>query len=484
MKQLLTYLFIIFSLVLQFTINAEAKEDIVKLLKNLDQLYKDGVIDKSQFERSKKKILELNNNKITKKKNQTKNDDLDKLLKNLTKLYKDGVFSKSQYENAKKKLLKSNNTKITKKETKQEKFKPEKTIQDNEAPIIDIASTITVNDASYEIEGKVSDKSNDIFIIVDGRTITAKNGKFKIKRFSPVNDKFKIIAIDQWGNTSKPKLDNIIIDQQETVATNVIDALDPSKIKTKSSKNRVALIFGIEKYVQAPDASFANLDAKYFYEYARKGFGISKSNIKLLVDEDANLISSLGTLKKWLPGKVVEGKTELIIFFAGHGLGSSDGKELYLLPQDSDPDLLTRTALSRTELFKSIIDLNPKSVTMFFDTCYSGISRDDKTLLASARPIRITPGDDGIVPDNFTIFSASQLDQISSGLKEAKHGIFSYYLMKGLEGKADSNNDNKITNGELLDYMDSKVSQKASALGRKQNPSLRGDPEKVLITYQ
>ncbi|MDC1040719.1 SHOCT domain-containing protein [Candidatus Pelagibacter sp.] len=484
MKQLLTYLFIIFSLVLQFTINAEAKEDIVKLLKNLDQLYKDGVIDKSQFERSKKKILELNNNKITKKKNQTKNDDPDKLLKNLTKLYKDGVFSKSQYENAKKKLLKSNNTKITKKETKQEKFKPEKTIQDNEAPIIDIASTITVNDASYEIEGKVSDKSNDIFIIVDGRTITAKNGKFKIKRFSPVNDKFKIIAIDQWGNTSKPKLVNIIIDQQETVAANVIDALDPSKIKTKSSKNRVALIFGIEKYVQAPDASFANLDAKYFYEYARKGFGISKSNIKLLVDEDANLISSLGILKKWLPGKVVEGKTELIIFFAGHGLGSSDGKELYLLPQDSDPDLLTRTALSRTELFKSIIDLNPKSVTMFFDTCYSGISRDDKTLLASARPIRITPGDDGIVPDNFTIFSASQLDQISSGLKEAKHGIFSYYLMKGLEGKADSNNDNKITNGELLDYMDSKVSQKASALGRKQNPSLRGDPEKVLITYQ
>ena len=484
MKQLLTYLFIIFSLVLQFTINAEAKEDIVKLLKNLDQLYKDGVIDKSQFERSKKKILELNNNKITKKKNQTKNDDPDKLLKNLTKLYKDGVFSKSQYENAKKKLLKPNNTKITKKETKQEKFKPEKTIQDNEAPIIDIASTITVNDASYEIEGKVSDKSNDIFIIVDGRTISAKNGKFKIKRFSPVNDKFKIIAIDQWGNTSKPKLVNIIIDQQETVAANVIDALDPSKIKTKSSKNRVALIFGIEKYVQAPDASFANLDAKYFYEYARKGFGISKSNIKLLVDEDANLISSLGTLKKWLPGKVVEGKTELIIFFAGHGLGSSDGKELYLLPQDSDPDLLTRTALSRTELFKSIIDLNPKSVTMFLDTCYSGISRDDKTLLASARPIRITPGDDGIVPDNFTIFSASQLDQISSGLKEAKHGIFSYYLMKGLEGNADSNNDNKITNGELLDYMDSKVSQKASALGRKQNPSLRGDPEKVLITYQ
>ena len=33
------------------------------------------------------------------------------------------------------------------------------------------------------------------------------------------------------------------------------------------------------------------------------------------------------------------------------------------------------------------------------------------------------------IPNNFTIFSASKLNQISSGLKEANHGIFSYYLI-------------------------------------------------------
>ena len=48
----------------------------------------------------------------------------------------------------------------------------------------------------------------------------------------------------------------------------------------------------------------------------------------------------------------------LIIFFAGHGLASSDGKELYILSQDSDPDLLVRTALSRTELFEEINGLS------------------------------------------------------------------------------------------------------------------------------
>ena len=55
--------------------------------------------------------------------------------------------------------------------------------------------------------------------------------------------------------------------------------------------------------------------------------------------------------------------------------------------------------------------------------------------------------------------------------------------MKGLEGKADLNKDNKITNGELLAYMDENVSQKAAELGRQQNPSLSGNPDKVLISF-
>ena len=231
-------------------------------------------------------------------------------------------------------------------------------------------------------------------------------------------------------------------------------------------------------------ASSANYDAKAFYQYAKNIFGVKNENIKILIDNEANLVSSLGALNKWLPSKIKKKHTELIIFFAGHGLASPNGKELYLLPQDGDSDLLERTAISRNEVFDIVKKLQPKKVTVFFDTCYSGVSRDEETLMADARPLRIIADDQEGIPDNFTIFSASQLDQISSGLKEVKHGIFSYYLMKGLEGNADFNNDNKITNGELLSYMDENVSQKASELGRQQNPSLAGDPNKVLISYR
>ena len=370
-------------------------------------------------------------------------------------------------------------------EKKIEDFKPENTKKDKTPPSILIAENITVKNSSYKIEGKVVDQgSKTIYVEIDGEIQKAVNGKFSFERFSPVDEKIEIVAIDQRGNRSKPKIVNVKILREDTTIAKSIEKLNPTKIKNSFSNNKVALIFGIENYKNVPDAKFANLDAEYFYEYARNVFGVRDDNIKLLVNENASLVDSYEAISIWLPGKIRRNQTELIIFFAGHGLASTDGKELYLLPNDGNADLLARTGLSRSEIFEQITKLNPKSVTMFLDTCYSGVSRDEQMLLASARPIRIEVEEDKSIPRNFTIFTASQLKQISSGLDEAKHGIFSYYLMKGLEGNADSNNDKKITNGELLAYMDENVSMKASELGRQQNPSLAGNPNKVLMSYR
>ena len=55
--------------------------------------------------------------------------------------------------------------------------------------------------------------------------------------------------------------------------------------------------------------------------------------------------------------------------------------------------------------------------------------------------------------------------------------------MKGLEGNADQNLDNKITNGELIAYLKQYVSEEAFINNRQQEPMLSGDPNKVLINY-
>ena len=64
--------------------------------------------------------------------------------------------------------------------------------------------------------------------------------------------------------------------------------------------------------------------------------------------------------------------------------------------------------------------------------------------------------------------------------KSSNHKVF---------GKADSNNDRKITNAELEKYLNTKISQKASELGRSQNSQLVGHPndnyaQKVLMIYK
>jgi hypothetical protein len=115
-------------------------------------------------------------------------------------------------------------------EPKKEEFKPKSTNQDKDPPVIQISETITVNNSDYTIEGKVSDKADRVFIEVDGQTIVADKGKFKIQRFSPIDEQIQIVAIDQWGNRSKPKTVNIKLDIKSTETALLIEKLNPTKI--------------------------------------------------------------------------------------------------------------------------------------------------------------------------------------------------------------------------------------------------------------
>ena len=353
---------------------------------------------------------------------------------------------------------------------------------DTEPPIIEIAEQITVNDPHYIIEGKVSDKGSDkIYVKVDGQDVPVKKGKFKIKRYSPVDEEVTIVAIDQWGNKST-KVVQVKVKIKEIVVVRPYPKLNPSKINGYKNNDSVAIIIGIEKYKNQFECIYCNRDASFFREYAIRALGVESSNIKLLVDNKATRPEIFKAFKLWLPRIAGEDK-DIYIFFAGHGLASDDGNDLYILPQDGESSLLEDTAISRVELISLIQKINPKSVTMFFDTCYSGQTRDERMLIASLRPIIIV-ADEQDTPDNFTIFSASNFDQTSGSIKEAQQGMFSYYLMKGLEGKADGNQDKQITNGELIAYLKTNVSREAFSQAREQDPMLSGDPDQVLMRYR
>ena len=101
-------------------------------------------------------------------------------------------------------------------------------------------------------------------------------------------------------------------------------------------------------------------------------------------------------------------------------------------------------------------------------------------MLIASRPVRIKAAKKAI-PDNFTLLTAAAGDQTAKPLEEAKHGMFSYFLMKGMEGDADANNDNEITAGELHQYVQQNVVQQSSG---SQTPELQGDANRVLVRFQ
>ena len=96
----------------------------------------------------------------------------------------------------------------------------------------------------------------------------------------------------------------------------------------------------MENYENAPSASYADRDAQYFVDDARGAFGVPAGNIKLLVNEDARMISVKSVLKRWLPAVASRGQSDIYVFFAGHGLATADGEQVYLLPYDASLDFV------------------------------------------------------------------------------------------------------------------------------------------------
>ena len=354
---------------------------------------------------------------------------------------------------------------------------------DTTPPSINIASTVTVETDSPTISGRATDNNQVSQVTVEGQKVNLQSdGSFSFSRYVPTNGtNVKIIAVDKSGNRSERTV-KITRAVAKTTDQRTFASLDPTKIKGHSNSNAIALVVGVADYSRAPAATYADNDANVFGDYAHRALGIPRSNIKVLVNGKASNTDIKIGVKRWLRGRIEEGKSDVYVFFAGHGLASPDGNDLYLLPYDGETSLLEETALLRRELFDVIGNAKPKSATIFLDTCYSGLSRDKETLLASARGVIVTAKPLN-VPTGFTVLSAASGQQISSGLDEAKHGLFSYYLMKGMEGGADANSDRRITAGELHAYLGRNVPKQAIRLGREQTPELSGDGERVLVRW-
>ena len=268
----------------------------------------------------------------------------------------------------------------------------------------------------------------------------------------------------------------------ENVATVSVDVEKNIPKTGRKGKHDLAVVFGIEDYKNVPGVSFAKRDAIWMKKYFESVLGIPKNRIYAKMDSDVGQAEFNKVFGKdgWIDKRIKSGKSNVFVYYAGHG--APDKKTAYLIPYDGDPNYASQTGYEMDKLYEQLGSFDAKSTTVFLDACFSGANGDNEMLLADARPVFMEV--DASATRNVTVFSASSGSEISSAWPEKKHGLFSYFLMKGMRGDADANNDKQITVGELGAYIKENVSDMAGMLDREQTPGLQTlDEKKVLIRY-
>ena len=332
------------------------------------------------------------------------------------------------------------------------------------------------------VSGRVESEGKIASFQLDGKEMPLNDdGSFTFHRAVPMGEStLKLEAIDEWGQNSQA---SIKVSRTVPIPVDAEYApLDPTKIKAKTQSKSVALIIGVDKYENAPAAEYAENDAKVFYDYALTSLGIPSARVKLLTGSDARRLDVQKAIRNWLKPLVIKGQSDVIIYFSGHGLASDDGTDLFLLPFDGDREFLAESAIRRKDILDAIIDSGAASAVIFLDTCFSGGTRGKENLMASSRPIVLTAIGETI-PDNITILAASANDQLSNALPQAQHGLFSYFLMKGLEGEAATGAERSITAAKLETYLSERVPVEAAKQGRTQSPQMIGNGERVISAW-
>ncbi len=234
-----------------------------------------------------------------------------------------------------------------------------------------------------------------------------------------------------------------------------------------------ALVIGIGDY---RDTTIEQLpgaieDARAFAEALSRNEDIEVNIRKNLTLSEMNV-----ELSKW--SREGEAEDTIILYFAGHGYTLKD--EAYLIPSDANSGYIRdnpdKVAYNLAKGLKELSEnIRAKEVLIIIDACYSG------SLIKGARPlqdVRISEHSiDSLIKEKGYVFLLSSKSNETSGQMDDGRGHFTHYLLKGIEGEANRDNDDKITVKEVYDYLREEVRK---ATSNNQTPVMVGEREIVI----
>jgi tetratricopeptide (TPR) repeat protein len=254
----------------------------------------------------------------------------------------------------------------------------------------------------------------------------------------------------------------------------------PGQPPTVRIPRSYALVVGIANYrnlTAAQQLQFPERDAEAIYSIliSTEGGNFRAENVHKLVGAMATLAGLRHELEEWLPS-VTNDDDRVLIYFAGHGFVFR-GKA-YLAPYDIDLKNIAATGYPMETLGRDMgVKIKAKWKVLLTDSCHSGAINPDAD-------VQLINGTLGNLNKSLFSLTASRDRERSFESKDwgGGHGIFTYYVVKGLEGAADESGDGIVTADELAEYVHSNVRE---ATKGQQNPtSDRGSfDSNMLLSY-
>lgn len=244
---------------------------------------------------------------------------------------------------------------------------------------------------------------------------------------------------------------------------------------TRTDPQVFALLVGVRSYQFGKDRMNLEYTEADVDELARLLLkkGVQRKNIRLLTQwseaDNPTLAPTADNIRRqireFLSGCVAADTVWVALTGMG-GESGTDGVYCYL-PADVQLDRRS-TVLPLPELYEMLSQCKAERKLLIVDTCQT-TALPDFGLSNSSPP-----------PGVAALFACSRAEA-SYEHADLRHGVFSYQIIKGIEGAADADLDGTITIGELQEYASANVRDFVEShwLGESQNPRLEASLDRT-----
>jgi WD40 repeat protein len=167
----------------------------------------------------------------------------------------------------------------------------------------------------------------------------------------------------------------------------------------------------------------------------------------------------------------------LIVYYAGHGVmsdGTTKPREFFIVPSDvtqlyGKDELLAEKGISADEIKTYAQRINAQKQVFVLDACQSAGALESAATRGAVEEKAIAQ----MARSTGTFWiTASGSEQFATEFDKLGHGVFTYALLEGMKGKADTNGDSRLTVRELSTYIENRVPELSEEYkGQAQFPS-------------